>query len=61
MSYQVKIKRKHHQNALVEWCSENNILDYSIWISAWNNYPYYHLFEFQKESDALAFKVRWCD
>lgn len=48
-----------HQNTLTNWCSENGISGYSIWISTWNNHPYTWIFEFKTEEDAAAFRLRW--
>ena len=58
MNYSVKVTGQY-QNRYTDWCHENNIEGYSIWISTWNNHPYKYLFEFQSEEDALAFRLRW--
>lgn len=58
MKHYVKVSELH-QNILTEWLWENNIEDYSFWVSAWKNHPYRYLFEFDYEDDAAAFKLRF--
>ena len=48
-----------YQNTITDWLFKNNIENYSIWVSSWNNYPYNFLVEFENEEDAIAFKLRW--
>ena len=57
MVYFVKTNQIH-QNPLIEWLYENKIEGYAFYASSWNTGCNW-LFEFKKEADAVAFKLRW--
>ena len=57
MSYFVKTNEKF-QHTLTDWLRDHNIEDYAFYSPIWNGKCYW-LFEFEKEEDALAFKLRW--
>ncbi len=58
MSYYVKTNEMF-QNTLTDWLRDHNIEDYAFYSNAWKGSCNW-LFEFEKEEDAMAFKLRWC-
>ena len=57
MLYYVKTSEMY-QNTLTDWLYDHNIEDYAIYSNTWKGHCNY-LFEFEKEEDAVAFKLRW--
>jgi len=57
MSYFVKTSGMY-QNALTDWLDDHNIEDYAFYSNTWKGNCNW-LFEFEKEEDAMAFKLRW--
>ena len=57
MTYFIKINQPY-QGPLINWLGENKIEGYAIYVGSWNTGCTW-LFEFEKEEDALAFKLRW--
>lgn len=47
-----------YQNALTGWLDDHNIEDYAFYSNTWKGNCNW-LFEFKKEEDAMAFKLRW--
>ncbi len=57
MLYYVKMD-EINQNELTNWLCDQNIEDYTFYSNVWKDSCKW-LFEFEKEEDAMAFKLRW--